>query len=93
MDAVRSDLELQGKSPLNLTGLIGRSGAGKTTAIVNYTVTATDNFPGDIAIVSVTGSTPPVRGGAFGRMAYVQSLKCIVVMPWGSLDLYAMRVA
>ena len=46
----------------------------------------------DICVVDTSGVRPPPRGGQFGRMAYVAALQCIVVMPWGNHNLYAMRL-
>lgn len=38
---------------INATNIVVRADAGKTTAKVNYVVTATDDFPGDLSVLSL----------------------------------------
>ena len=47
----------------------------------------------DISIVATTGALPPRSEGGFSRMAYIPSLQSLFVMPQGSLNLYAMKIA
>lgn len=58
-----------------------------------YYITPNSGTTWDIGIVTTTGSTPTVRAGSFARIAYIAPLKLLVVMPWGSINLFALRLA